>query len=281
MTNIVSKEPKDISIHKRNEMIRGGNAYSLAAQRLGNGIYHHVQINKLYESKPFKIPIRDVRSIMKLDNNNAYVEVVKRSLKELSTPFVLYNANDLIPFHTKGKETLWKSVQFLLEPEIIKEGKNIYISGRMSDNIRVLIANSNEGNFTQLILNTHLNNVKSKHSYALYEYIMSYNNHPQYKNRLELRQERLDHMFNLLESKKYKYFSSFLQVLERCIIDINDNTDMYLKLAVDKKAKKYIIYRIREFKTKVNVPTKFIENTKKNLEDAPNIFSHPNGLFAT
>ena len=207
MTNIVSKEPKDISIHKRNEMIRGGNAYSLAAQRLGNGIYHHVQINKLYESKPFKIPIRDVRSIMKLDNNNAYVEVVKRSLKELSTPFVLYNANDLIPFHTKGKETLWKSVQFLLEPEIIKEGKNIYISGRMSDNIRVLIANSNEGNFTQLILNTHLNNVKSKHSYALYEYIMSYNNHPQYKNRLELRQERLDHMFNLLESKKYKYFS--------------------------------------------------------------------------
>ena len=112
MTNIVSKEPKDISIHKRNEMIRGGNAYSLAAQRLGNGIYHHVQINKLYESKPFKIPIRDVRSIMKLDNNNAYVEVVKRSLKELSTPFVLYNANDLIPFHTKSKETLWKSVQF-------------------------------------------------------------------------------------------------------------------------------------------------------------------------
>ena len=271
---------KDISIHKSNAMIRGGNRYTLNAQRLGNGIYNYIQKNNYYKKELFKIPIQDVREIMNLCNTNAYVEVVKKAVLELSTPFVLYNPKDLIPFHKGGQEVLWQSVQFLTDAAIVKEGKNIYIMGNLTDSMRLLIANANEGNFTPLLLNGELKNIKSKHSHALYEYVSSYETHPQYKNRIEFKQKRLDKMFNLKESKKYKYFSSFLPVLERCIIDINDNTDMYLKLAVDKKNKIYIIYRIRDYDKKISVNTIIIENTPSKNTEKPDIFSHPTGLFS-
>lgn len=279
----MSKEPisRDISIHKSNAMIRGGNTYTLNAQRLGNGIYNYVQKQRYFKKESFKIPIQDVREIMNLSNTNAYVEVVKKALTELSTPFVLYNPKDLIPFHQGGQEVLWKSVQFLTDAAIVKENKNIYITGKLTDSLRMLIANANEGNFTPLLLNGELKNIKSKHSHVLYEYISSYESHPQYKSRIELKQKRLDMMFNLKASKKYKYFSSFLPVLERCVIDINDNTDMYLKLAVDKKAKTYIIYRIHEYDKKVNEDTIIITNTPKKDTDEADIFSHPDGLFSS
>ena len=275
------KNIKDISIHKSNAMIRGGNSYTLNAQRLGNGIYNYVQKNSYYKKELFKIKIQDIREIMNLENTNSYVGVVKKALTELSTPFVLYNPQDLTPFHTSGQEVLWKSVQFLTDASIVKEDKNIYITGKLTDSVRVLIANANDGNFTPLLLNGELKNIKSKHSHVLYEYISSYNKHPQYKNKVELKQKRLDMMFNLKESKKYKYFSSFLPILERCIIDINNNTDMYLKLAVDKKLKIYIIYRIREYRKKENIDTIFLQNTPLKHEEESDIFSHPNGLFKT
>ena len=264
---------KDISIHKSNAMIRGGNRYTLNAQRLGNGIYNYIQKHNYYKKELFKIPIQDVKEIMNLCNTNAYVEVVKKAIIELSTPFVLYNPKDLIPFHKGGQEVLWQSVQFLTDAAIVKEDKNIYITGKLTDSLRLLIANTNEGNFTPLLLNGELKNIKSKHSHVLYEYISSYKTHPQYKNRIEFKQKRLDMMFNLANSKKYKYFSSFLPVLERCVEDINENTSMYIKLGVDKKQKKYIIYRIFEYTKKQSTPT-VVLNEQESIEE------HPLGLFS-
>jgi len=269
-------EKKEISIHKRNELIRGANPYTLNAQRLGNAIYHHIQKNSHFEDTPFKIPVQEVIEIMNLGKSNRYIELIKKSLIELSVPIEIYNPIVLALFNkNKNQETLWKLVQFVTDAELIKEGKTSYITGRMSSSMRILIAHSNEGNFTPLVLNTYLAKLQSKHSYVLYEYIESYKNDNNRKAKIELGFERLDKMFNLKGSKKYKYFSKFLPLLERSIEDINKNTNMYLKLAVNKKRKQYVIYRIFKFTKKEPSKTTYI----KDDINKETMYSHPNGLF--
>jgi len=267
---------KEISIHKRNELVRGANPYSLNAQRLGNAIYHHIQVNNHFEDAPFKIPVQEVIEIMNLGKSKRYIELIKKSLIELTGPIEIYNPKILSLFAKNTKETiLWKAVSFVSEAQLTKEGKTTYIEGSMSSSMRILIAHSNEGNFTPLVLNTYLTKLHSKHSYVLYEYIESYKGDKNRRSKIELGFERLDKMFNLKGSAKYKYFSKFLPLLERSVEDINKNTNMYLKLAVNKKQKQYIIYRIFEFNKKVPSKTTYVNNDI-SIED---IYKHPNGLF--
>ncbi len=267
---------KEISIHKRNELVRGANPYSLHAQRLGNAIYHHIQSSNHFESIPFKIEVQNVVEIMNLQKNNSYIDVIKKSLLELTNPIEIYNPRVLELFNKdKNQRILWKAVQFISDAELVKKGKTTYITGQLTNSMRILLAHSNEGNFTPLVLNTYLAKLQSKHSYVLYEYIESYKNDNNRKSKIGLGFERLDKMFNLKGSAKYKYFSKFLPLLERSIEDINKNTNMYLKLAVDKKQKQYIIYRIFEFKRKEPSKTIYIED-KINKET---MYNHPDGLF--
>jgi hypothetical protein len=259
----MSDKNKEVTIHKRNEIIRGGNIYSLSAQKLGNAIYHHVQYNRVFEDKRFQIPISSVREIMGLSKSNNYSIVIQKSLKELASPIELYNLDQITGMAKKGQSTLWQIAQFLIEPKIVKIGKEQYIDAQMSPTMRVLLANSSDGNFTQLVLNTYLNKVKSKHSYTLYEYIKSFENFNMIGNRIELSKERLDKMFNGKHSKKYLYFSSFKPLLERAVKDLNEHTDMCIELSADNKLKKYYIHRIKNkenSKKKTNV---------KNYEEHP------------
>lgn len=262
-----------ISIHKRNEVIRGGNTYSLSAQKLGNAIYHHVQLNRVYKDQRFQIPVATLREIMGLEKSNSYHSTIKNAVQELAAPITLYNIDKLTGMSKKGQNTLWQQAQFLIEPKMIKKGKEMYIDAQMSPTIRVLIASSNEGNFTQLVLNTHLNQVKSKHSYVLYEYLQSFNNFKVLGGKVELSQERLDKMFNMEHNKKYIYFSSFKQLLERCVKDLNENTDMALELIVDKPIKKYYIYRIKQKEAKAK------EKRKEKSQERG--YDHPLGQIAT
>jgi hypothetical protein len=50
---------------------------------------------------------------------------------------------------------------------------------------------------------------------------------------------------------------------------------MYLKLAVDKERKQYIIHRIFEFTKKEQSKTVYIKNKISDDE----MYAHPNGLF--
>jgi hypothetical protein len=261
------EEIKEISINKRNEIIRGGNTYSLSAQKLGNAVYHHVQLNKVFKNERFTIPIATLREVMGIENNGNYPKVIERAIEELAQPIVLYNVDRIQGMAKKGQETLWQVAQFLIEPKIIKIGKEKYVESQMSPTLRVLIASSNEGNFTQLVLNTHLNKVKSKHSYVLYEYLKSFQNFNVVGNRVELSFQRLDKMFNMEHNKTYHYFSSFKALLARCILDLNKNTDMSLELSLDKKLKKYYIHRIKNKEGAI----------KKNEVRCETIAEHPMG----
>ncbi len=263
----------EFTINKRNEIIRGANTYSLVAQKLGNAVYHHVQKNRVYKNERFTLPMSVVREVMGLENSNDYSGLIKKALTELATPIELYNIDRIPGMAKKGQETLWQVAQFLIEPKMIKIGKELHIEAQMSPTLRVLIASSNEGNFTQLVLNTHLSKVKSKHSYILYEYLKSFQNFNLVGNRIELSFERLDKMFNMEHNKKYLYFSSFKALLTRCVEDLNKNTDMFLELGVDKKLKKYYVYRIKN---------KEEAHKKKQKEKSYGKYDdHPSGKLAT
>jgi len=260
------EDEKDITIHKRNEIIRGANTYSLLAQRVGNAVYHHVQLNKVYKDEEFSMKINVIRSITGLDNNHNYIKVIEKAIMELAQPIQLYNL-DRITGHRKRGHSMWQAVQFLHDPEIYKEGKDLFLRAKMSSLMRVLIASNEQGNFTPLVLNQHLNKVKSKHSYILYEYMKSFEDFNIVGNKIPLDFERLDHMFNLKYNKKYKYFSSFKQLLERCIEDLNDNTDMCVELSVNKSEKKYYIHRL---KNKEEATRKKVrEQTYRGYDDHP------------
>jgi len=254
------EQKKEITIHKRNEIIKGGNIYSLSAQKLGNAIYHFIQYNRIFQDKVFKIPLTEIREVMGLDNNGNYPTVIKNAVEELAKPIVLYNVDQLTGVRKREKDTLWQVAQFLHDPAIIKEGKEKYLEAKMSPIIRVLMANANEGNFTQLVLNTHLKKVKSKHTYVLYEYLKSLEGFIVLGNKVPLDFDRLNHMFNLEGNPTYHYFSSFKPLLERCVKDLNKNTDMSVGLSVDKSEKKYYIHR---FKNKENAKTRNIKDVER------------------
>jgi len=258
---------KELSINKRNEIIRGGNTYSLMAQKIGNAIYHHVQYNKVFQNERFRIPVTMIRETVGLDTSNNYMYSIKKSLVELAMPIELYNMDRNIGMHKVGQETLWQVAQFLIEPSLVKVGKEQFVEAQMSPTMRLLIASSNEGNFTQLVLNTHLNNVASKHSYILYEYLKSFENFNMVGNRVEFNHDRLDKMFNLEHKKKYLFFSSFKPLLERCVEDLNKNTDMSIRLSIDKALKKYYIHRIKHEEAKYMQKKKATEY--KSLDDHP------------
>lgn len=240
---------KDIlSIHKGNEVIRGGNTYSLHAQKLANFIYYHAQKNNIFldnEKSYFELPVTEVSQQMGLNKSGAYVNYIKNALEELDTPFEVYNSAILKALAVKGQELLWARISLLNGAKYFKKGKNGFISGNISMEMQLIIRKSSTsgGNFTKLILNRSLSNLKSKHSYVLYEYLESFKNHPIYKNGVYLNKERLDKMFNFKEIKKYKYFSSFLPLLERCMIDLNENSDKYVQLVVDKQNKAYKVIK--------------------------------------
>jgi hypothetical protein len=241
-----NRESDILSIHKGNEVIRGGNTYSLHAQKLANYIYYHAQKNKIFidnQKSYFELPVAEVTKQMGLTKTKSYVTNIKHALIELDTPFEVYNSAILKALAVNGQELLWARISLLNGAKYFKKGKHAFISGHISNEMQLIIRKSStsSGNFTKLILNRSLRDLKSKHSYVLYEYIESFKYHKIYKNGIYLEKHRLDKMFNFKEIKKYKYFSSFLPLLERCVIDLNQNSDKYVQLIVDKANKVYKI----------------------------------------
>jgi len=255
-----------LSIHKGNEVIRGGNTYSLHAQKLANFIYYHAQKNKIFvdnDKSYFELPVTEVSKQMGLEKTKSYVSNIKSALSELDTPFDVYNSAILQALSEKGKELLWTRISLLNSPKYFKKGKIAYISGEISTEMQLIIRKSStkSGSFTKLILNRSLSNLKSKHSYILYEYIESFKTHFIYKNGIYLNKKRLDKMFNFKDIKRYKYFSSFLPLIERCILDLNNNSDKYVQLVVDKSTKVYKIINIPipSSGIKKELPTKYVK----------------------
>ena len=80
-----------ITIHKKNEIVRGTDTYSLNAKKALNAIYWGMQKGNLYEYEYITIKFSDLRKIMNLNNVEDYVQRIKEAMQELREPLELNN----------------------------------------------------------------------------------------------------------------------------------------------------------------------------------------------
>jgi len=238
---------KKITIHKRNEVARGSDLYSLSGKRCFNAIYYlyqkHRNIFKQYEEKNINymsIKFSTLRDLMNLDKDNNYVELIKKALVELQTTNVELN-NWQHP--VTGKKYLWYSATFLNDVMVEKES-NISVQLEISTLFKSLMVE--QINFTPLDLLGNLNKFSTKYSMKIYEYLKSFGRY----RYLDITQKHLMRLLNLKEDDKtYKNYSSLKRLLQRQLKEIAKKTDLVDAGLVENKLiqkdlSKQKIYRI-------------------------------------
>lgn len=222
----------EVTLHKANEMIRGGDNYSVHAKRLFNAIYYLVQNNvnngkgKLINDLdyiPVEIPY--LRKMMGLQNVESYIKEIENAFKELQKPIELNNFTD----PRDGKFYNWRSIVPIADTgyKLDSNKKTAYV--HLSPLFKYLMLVTNEkGNFTKLKLIPYLNKLRTKYSMKLYEYLKSFN-HFRY---LEISQKHLMKILGLKpEHKTYKHYAKLRTLLERQIKEIKEKTDLnYIKM---------------------------------------------------
>jgi peptidyl-tRNA hydrolase len=234
---------KKITIHKRNEIVRGADLYSLNAKRCFNAIYYLYQKNRelfaKYEEKGvsyMSIKFSTLRNLMSLEKDNNYVEIIKEAIRELQTTLIELN-NWTNP--VTGKKYLWYSTKFLNDAHISKDN-NIAVSLEISTLFKELMID--QKNFTPLNLIEYMNKFRTKYAMKLYEYLKSFGG---YKY-IDISQKHLLKLLGLPEDHKtYKYYYELKRVIERQLKEIANKTDLKeVKLLNYKSLAKEKIFRI-------------------------------------
>ena len=232
---------KEITIHKRNELIRGTDMYSLNAKKCFNAIYYIYQKNRKmfaeYEDNNISymsLKFSTLRELMNLQKDNNYVEVIKDAIRELQTTLI-----ELNNFKFNNKNYKWYSTKFLNDANI--EHDNIVtvqleISTLFKQLMRAHI------NFTSLDLVQYMNKFRTKYAMKLYEYLKSFNNY----RYLDISQKHLMKLLNINEDNKtYKNFAQLRRLLERQIKELISKSDLKeLKLDDSKELKKEKTFRV-------------------------------------
>ena len=229
-------QKSNITIHKKNEIIRGSDTYSLNAKRALNAIYWGLQKHKLYKDEYFSFSFSTLRNMMSLNSDNRYVDRMKEALQELQQPFSLNNF-----YHPLQKtKYTWYSLSFIDEVGFKKESNEWIAIIKTNSTIKHLM--QIDGNFTKLDLIEYINKMRTKYSMKLYEYLKSFDS---YKY-LDITQSHLMRLFGIAEDNKtYRYYSDLRRLLERQIKEIVLKSDLQeLKLDDDEELKKNKIFRI-------------------------------------
>jgi hypothetical protein len=236
---------KEITLHKSNEMIRGGDRLSVHAKRLLNSIYYLIQTNvnkgntKAIENAtyiPLEFPY--LRKMMGLEKVESYIKEIENAFAELQEPIQLNN------FKNPRDNQLyqWYSISIISEASwrIDNNKKTAYIA--LAPLAKWLMINTNEGNFTKLDLIPIINKLRTKYAMKLYEYLKSFGG---YKY-LDISQK---HLMKLLgfepDHTTYKHYANLKQLIERQIKEIAQKTDLVdTKLITNKTLAKDKIFRI-------------------------------------
>jgi len=206
-----------ITIHKKNEIVRGTDCYDLQAKRCMNTIYWAVQKHNLYKYTHFDIRFTTLREMMNLKNDDNYVSVIKEALLELKKPIELNNF-----YHpVKKKKYSWYVTSFLNDAGFYKNEKGEWlVEVEVSSLIKYLM--QIEGNFTKLDLIQYLNKFRTKYAMKLYEYLKSFG---AYKY-LDIPQSHLLKLLNIEDIKKYQYMSQLEILLNRQIKELKKKSDL-------------------------------------------------------
>ena len=259
---------KEITIHKRNEIIRGTDMYSLNAKRCLNAIYYIYQKNRdmvlEYENKGvtfMNLHFSTLRDLMNLQKDNNYVDTIKNAIKELQTTLIELN-NWTNP--VTGKKYSWYSTKFLNDANV-DHADRITVSVEISTLFKQLMRE--QVNFTKLNLLVHANKMRTKYSMKLYEYLTSFKNYYY----IEISQKYLLKLFNIKDDDRtYKNYANLKQLLTRQLKEIAKKTDLKeVELQNSPTLAKQKIFKIKIHKKKGEKQEKpgkeLIENILKEM----------------
>ena len=205
-----------LTIHKKNEIIRGGDNYSLLAKRALNTIYWVLQKHNSFHFEYINIRFKDLRSLMGLSKVEDYVPRIKRALQELRTPINLNNF--FHPYHHQKFQ--WYSLSFLDEVGFSEEGGHRIAKIKVNPLMKELM--QKEGNFTKLDLLLYQNRMRTKYAMKLYEFLKSFSSY----HYIEVSLGYIQKLLGLEGLKKYQHFSQVKQLLQRQIKEIQTKTDL-------------------------------------------------------
>ena len=229
---------KKTTIHKRNELTRGTDDYSIMAKRALNTVYWAYQRHpEVWKHDTAMIRFSTIREKMNLEKDGGYVDIIKDALRELREPLELNNF-----YHPIMQQKFqWLSISFLDEVGFTKNNSNEWV---MTVKISRIIAHMMqlEGNFTPLDLIPYLNNFKTKYAMKLYEYLKSFGAY----SYLNITQKHMMKLLNLDEKSKYRYMSDLSTMVERQLKEIAKKSDLpNVKLIKSKTLSKDKIFRVQ------------------------------------
>ena len=232
----MAKKKPSKTIHKKNEIIRGIDDYSLAARRAMNAVYYAVQRNDLYRHNQFRIKMTTMRELMLLEKDNRYVDIIKEAILELRKTIELNNYYH--PIHETKYQ--WYVTSFLNDAGVKKEGDEWIIT--LSVSPLILHQMQVQGNFTKLDLLKYTQKLRTRHAFKMYEYLRSFKAY----RYIEITHDHLVKLLNIKEgTQAYKYYSTLWLVLNRTINELKKKTDLdTLELVKSKHLGKERIYRV-------------------------------------
>ena len=231
-----------ITIHKKNEIIRGTDDYSLMAKRALNTIYWALQKYEWYKHEYIAIKFSTMREMMNLQKDNRYVEILQDSLDELLQPMTLNNF-----YHPVHKETFqWFSCGVLDEAGYKKIDNEWIVHLRVNPLLKHIM--QVEGNFTKLELLPYLHKFRTKYATKIYEYLNSFKGY----RYLDISQKHLMQLLALDEDSKYKYYSQLKELLERQLKEIAKKSDLTEVKLMNSK----LLTKDKKFRIKINPKSK-------------------------
>ena len=231
-----------ITIHKKNEVVRGTDDYSLMAKRTLNTIYWALQKHEWYKHEYIAIKFSTMREMMNLQKDNRYVEILQDSLDELLQPMKLNNFYH--PVHNRTFQ--WFSCGVLDEAGYEKRDNEWVVHIKVNPLLKHLM--QTEGNFTKLELLPYLHKFRTKYATKLYEYLESFNGY----RYLDISQNHLMLLLSLDENSKYKYMSDLTILLERQLKEIAKKSD----LTEVKLMKSKLLTKDKKFRIQINPKSK-------------------------
>ncbi len=227
-----------ITIHKKNEIVRGTDDYSLMAKRTLNSIYWAIQKHNLYTHEYIAIKFSTMREMMNLQKDNRYVEILQNSLNELLQPMKLNNF-----YHPVHKENFqWFTCSVLDEAGYKKLNGEWVVHIKVNPLFKHLM--QLEGNFTKLELLPYLHKFRTKYATKLYEYLESFGAY----RYLDISQNHLMLLLSLDENSKYRYMSDLTTLLERQLKEIAKKSD----LTEVKLIKSKLLTKEKKFRIQIN-----------------------------
>ena len=244
---------KKATIHKQNSVIRGSDDYSVHAKRAMNAIYWAIQKHNLFDVNHFDMKYSTLRELMCLQNDEDYVNRINDSIKELEKTIELNNWVD--PW---GRKVHRKTMRIVNETTVYKENKNKIIRIEMNNTMRELM--KQKDNFTELDLVQYANKFRTKYAMKLYEYLKSFESYYY----LNVTDKFMRELLNVQEIKKYQYFSTLDQLVERQMKEITSKSDLDQVTYKAIKATKTFRFLINK-KSKKNADQQEAKATLDNL----------------